>query len=54
MIGLMLNKQYPYAFMNPLLIGTILVMGLILVLDVEVVVFQKSAQILSDLLTPAS
>ena len=54
MIGLKLNKQYPYAFMNPLLIGTILVMGLILVLDVEVVVFQKSAQVLSDLLTPAT
>ena len=54
MIGLKLNKKYPYAFMNPLLIGTILVMGLILVLDVEVAVFQKSAQILSDLLTPAS
>ena len=41
MIGLKLNKKYPYAFMNPLLIGTILVMGLILVLDVEVAVFQK-------------
>ena len=54
MIGLKLNKQYPYAFMNPLLIGTILVMGLILVLDVEVVVFQKSAQVLPDLLTPAT
>ena len=54
MIGLKLNKKYPYAFMNPLLIGTILVMSLILVLDVEVAVFQKSAQILSDLLTPAS
>ena len=54
MIGLKLNKKYPYAFMNPLLIGTILVMGLILVLDVEVAVFQKSAQVLSDLLTPAT
>jgi hypothetical protein len=41
MIGLKLNKQYPYAFMNPLLIGTILVMGLILVLDVEVARFSK-------------
>jgi len=40
--------------MNPLLIGTILVMGLILVLDIEVAVFQKSAQVLSDLLTLAT
>ncbi|WP_106450645.1 LrgB family protein [Trichococcus alkaliphilus] len=54
MIGLKLNKKYPYAFMNPLLIGTILVMVLILVLDVEVAVFQKSAQVLTDLLTPAT
>lgn len=54
MIGLKLNKKYPYAFMNPLLIGTILVIGLILVLDIEVAVFQKSAQVLSDLLTPAT
>ena len=54
MVGLKLNKKYPYAFMNPLLIGTILVMSLILVLDVEVAVFQKSAQVLSDLLTPAT
>ena len=54
MIGLKLNKKYPYAFMNPLLIGTILVIGLLLVLDIEVAVFQKSAQVLSDLLTPAT
>lgn len=54
MIGLKLNKKYPYAFMNPLLMGTILVMVLILVLDVDVAVFQKSAQVLSDLLTPAT
>ena len=54
MIGLKLNKKFPYAFMNPLLIGTILVMGLILALDIEVAVFQKSAQVLSDLLTPAT
>jgi putative effector of murein hydrolase len=54
MIGLKLNKKYPYGFMNPLLIGTVLVMGLILALDIEVAVFQKSAQILSDLLTPAT
>ncbi len=54
MIGLKLNKKYPYAFMNPLLIGTVLVMGFILALDIEVAVFQKSAQILSDLLTPAT
>ena len=54
MIGLKLNKKYPYAFMNPLLIGTILVVGFILMLDIEVTNFQKSAQILSDLLTPAT
>jgi len=54
MIGLKLNKKYPYAFMNPLLIGTTLVMVLILVLDVEVAVFQKSAQVLTNLLTPAT
>ena len=54
MIGLKLNKKFPYAFMNPFLIGTILVMGLILALDIEVAVFQKSAQVLSDLLTPAT
>ena len=54
MVGLKLNKKDPYAFMNPLLIGTILVVGLILMLDIEVTNFQKSAQILSDLLTPAT
>lgn len=54
MIGLKLNKKYPYAFMNPLLIGTVLVIGLMLALDIEVTVYQKSAQILSDLLTPAT
>ena len=54
MIGLKLNKKYPYAFMNPLLIGTVLVIGLMLALVIEVTVFQKSAQILSDLLTPAT
>lgn len=54
MIGLKLNKKYPYAFMNPLLIGTVLVIGLMLALDIEVTVFQKSAQTLSDLLTPAT
>ena len=54
MIGWKLNKKYPYAFMNPVLIGTILVVGLILMLDIEVTNFQKSAQILSDLLTPAT
>lgn len=53
-IGLAVNKRWPYAFMNPLLIGTFLVILFIVFFDVDVPIFQDSAKPLSDLLTPAT
>jgi putative effector of murein hydrolase len=53
-IGLAAYKRWPYAFMNPLLIGTILVILFLLFFDVDVPTFQTSAKLLSDLLTPAT
>ena len=53
-IGLLLRKKFNYAIINPLLISIIFVIAGILATRIEYVDYNKSAQYLSYLLTPAT
>ena len=52
--GLLLKKKYKLAILNPLLIGTVCVMALLTLLDVEYSDYNESAKYISYLLTPAT
>ncbi len=52
--GLLLKKKFRIALLNPLLIGTILVMAALLLLKVEYRSYNESAGYISYLLTPAT
>lgn len=52
--GLLLKKKFKLAILNPLLIGTICVMAVLLLLKVEYKHYNQSAKYLSYLLTPAT
>lgn len=52
--GIMLKKKFKYAFLNPLLISTIFVIGVVMLCGVDYESYENSAQYLSYLLTPAT
>ncbi len=53
-IGLVLKKKTGLALANPLLIASILIIGLLLALDIEYETYKASVQPISFLLTPAT
>lgn len=53
-IGLLLKKKYKLAVLNPLLIGTLCVMAVLLLLKVDYPQYNESARYISYLLTPAT
>lgn len=53
-IGLLLQKKFKTALMNPLLIAAILIIGVLLVLDVPYEEYNKGAQYINLFLTPAT
>lgn len=52
--GIMLKKKFKYAFLNPLLISIIFVIGVVMLCGVDYESYEDSAQYLSYLLTPAT
>ena len=52
--GIMLKKKFKYAFLNPLLISIIFVIGVVMLCGVDYESYENSAQYLSYLLTPAT
>ena len=52
--GIMLKKKFKYAFLNPLLISIIFVIGVVMLCVVDYESYENSAQYLSYLLTPAT
>ena len=52
--GLLLKKKFKLAVLNPLLIGTICVMAILSLLEVEYSQYNESASYISYLLTPAT
>lgn len=52
--GLLLKRKFRLAILNPLLIATICVMGVLLVLKVDYAQYQEGAKYISFLLTPAT
>ena len=52
--GIMLKKKFKYAFLNPLLISIIFVIGVVTLCGVDYESYENSAQYLSYLLTPAT
>ncbi len=53
-IGLLLKKRFRLALLNPLLIGTVCVMAILVLFRVEYRHYNESAKYLSYLLTPAT
>ena len=52
--GIMLKKKFKYAFLNPLLISIIFVIGVVTLCGVDYESYENYAQYLSYLLTPAT
>lgn len=52
--GLVLKKRFRLSFLNPLLIGTIIVMVILVLLNVDYVHYNEGAKYISYLLTPAT
>ena len=52
--GIMLKKKFKYAFLNPLLISIIFVIGVVMLCGVDYESYENSAQYLGYLLTPAT
>lgn len=53
-IGLFFRKKFKTALMNPILIGAIFIIGVLLVLDVPYEDYNKGAELVSFFLTPAT
>lgn len=53
-IGLLLQKKFKTALMNPLLIAAILIIGVLVLLDVPYEEYNKGAEYISFFLTPAT
>ena len=53
-IGSLIHRRFPYTFVNPLLIGVILVIPALLVLKVDYSTYMNGAKYISFLLTPAT
>lgn len=52
--GIILKKKFKYAFLNPLLISIIFVIGVVMLCGVDYESYENSAQYLGYLLTPAT
>ncbi len=53
-IGLVIKKKTGLALANPLLIGSIIIIGILLFLDIDYEIYKASVQPISFLLTPAT
>lgn len=53
-IGVFLKNKFKYAFVNPLLISTLLTIGVILFFGIDLEKYQAGTKIISFLLTPAT
>lgn len=53
-IGLLLKRKFKTALLNPLLIASILIIGVLLVLDVDYATYSNGAKYISYFLTPAT
>lgn len=53
-IGLLLKKKFKMALMNPMLIAAILIIGILLLFDIDYEVYNSGAQIINYFLTPAT
>jgi len=53
-IGYWLNRKTKSSFLNPLMIASVLVIGVLLLLDLDYEIYNRSAKYLSYLLTPAT
>lgn len=53
-IGLLLKKKFKTALMNPLLIASVFVIGVLLILDIDYETYNNGARYLSYFLTPAT
>jgi predicted murein hydrolase (TIGR00659 family) len=54
LIGCGLKKKFPYAIMNPLLIGAVIVIAVLTVGHIDTESYYKGSQFISYLLTPAT
>lgn len=53
-IGLLLKKKFKWAILNPLLLATIMIVGVLLVFDIEYSTYNNGAKYISYFLTPAT
>ena len=53
-IGLLMKKKFKLAILNPLLIGTICVIGFLLIFRIDYEEYNEGAKYISYLLTPAT
>lgn len=53
-IGMLLKKKFKLALMNPLLIASILIVGLLLVFDIDYEAYDLGASLINYFLTPAT
>lgn len=53
-IGMLLKKKFKLALMNPLLIASILIIGLLLVFDIDYEAYDLGASLINYFLTPAT
>ena len=54
LIGIKLNKKFKYTILNPILIGSALIITILMMLGINYSVYKESTQHLSILLTPAT
>ena len=53
-IGLMVKKRVRFPLANPLLVGAVLIIGVLVTLDIKYATYQESVRPISFLLTPAT
>ncbi len=53
-IGLLVKKKFKLAILNPLLVATIIIIGVLLLLDIDYATYSEGAQYISYFLTPAT
>ncbi|MBQ7955964.1 MAG: LrgB family protein [Lachnospiraceae bacterium] len=53
-IGLLLKKKFKLAILNPLLLAAVIIIGVLLVLDIDYETYSEGAQYISYFLTPAT
>lgn len=53
-IGLLIKKKFKLAILNPLLVSVIIIIGVLMLLDIDYEVYSEGAQYISYFLTPAT